>query len=454
LKRILSPARKACLSAAAALAFSLTVTALPPPEAGPALSPPVRKYLLAVGINDYTFAQPLKGCVNDATGLTATLTGAYGFDRTGSTLVVNAEATRARIIGALEHYSRLVTAGDLFVFYYSGHGYLFPDQASPQRDETRALNLAPLRAAVRGFSLPDGYYDSVIVPVDALDAAGRRPWRNFILDDELFAFFAQMTARGASVVMIADSCHSGTLGRALSTNATPKFASPDQLGFVQEALAARQVSGPIVASDLRGAYLAISAAEDDQFSWDGQPGGEDHGFFTYSLLKALAHKPGERRARLSYRELFEQAKAGAEALVGRLGLEQTPRLDTRYFNRSLNEPAFGVPESGEQSAPPVALRLLVQVESRDGQPLSDSVFALYKPEIRSVPARASQGDLLALLKTDASGLAASPMPVALPGEYWIKVVRRGYRSSITRVSLSQNPRRRGEARLLIRLDPE
>src|SRR5262245_61866683 len=114
------------------LAISAVVAANTPPLAG-------RKYALAVGVTEYS-DKPLYGCVNDAAGMLGILIGSFGFDRDASSLLTNRDATRAGILRAIERYAGLVGSGDLFVFFYSGHGTVFPDGASLDRDETQTLD--------------------------------------------------------------------------------------------------------------------------------------------------------------------------------------------------------------------------------------------------------------------------------------------------------------------------
>src|SRR5262249_32893086 len=120
------------------LAFFLAGFAVTPALAG-------HKFALVVGITQYR-DKPLYGCVNDATGMRDLLVERFGFDRADATLLTNSAATRAGIVNAIERYIARVKGGDLFVFFYSGHGTVFPDSLSADHDETQILDMSWLRA--------------------------------------------------------------------------------------------------------------------------------------------------------------------------------------------------------------------------------------------------------------------------------------------------------------------
>ena len=88
-------------------------------EAAPAItrSTPVRR-ALCIGIDEYPTA-PLFGCVNDAR-LWASTFEKLGFDSVG--LMVNAQASQAGILSALEEMVVSARPGDALVIQYSGHG--------------------------------------------------------------------------------------------------------------------------------------------------------------------------------------------------------------------------------------------------------------------------------------------------------------------------------------------
>lgn len=402
-----------------------------------AAAPAGRKYLLAVGVNAYA-SSPLRGCVNDATGMSELLIGSFGFDGAASALLTDQTATRANILGAIDRYAGLIEADDLFVFFYSGHGSLFPDQYSLERDETQALDLSYLRA--RGLNIPDGYYDSTLVPIDAGQSSAR-PWGNQILDDELYLRFSRMTARGATVILISDSCHSGSLARTLEGAGTPKFLDPETaIGARLDTLTAPKGAAKSEPRELHGRYLALTSSQDNQTSIDSVYENRNQSLFTYALRKVIG-----RGNSLNYQTLFNR---GSEIVRTLSKGEQVPRLDARFYRGSLNEPAFAVSAS---SASAGAVRLRLIVRGRGGEPISGSSFALFRPEITSVPKGIESSNTLAILRTTANGEVISDPINLKPGEYLIKTVAVGYVTFTGRARIIE---RGGVATLLVVLDPE
>lgn len=416
-----------------------------------------KKYLLSVGIIAYP-QSPLTGCVNDATNMMNLLTGEFGFDAQASRLLKDSEATRANILGSIERYINLTTRGDLFVLFYSGHGCLFPDNRSLVQDETETLDLSYLRANVQRFDLPDGHYDSALVPIDAFAQNTGRRWGNLILDDELFDMFSRMTAKGVNVILISDSCNSGTLAKSFNDEGEPKLLDPETvLGVKLNKMAIPETIEKISNRQMNGLYLSFTSSQDNQLSLDSKK--LKQGYFTYALTNVIAKMSATERKRLTYKGLFDACKYVVEEASRRT---QSPKLDNRYYSRSLDEPLFSSPVIQlSQPAPPVqasARRVRVQfiARGRNGEVIPNSSLALFRPEIQSVPAKGHilPDQTLLILRTGSAGEAVGEAPLILPGEYWIKVVCVGYESRIQRVRLTEDPQQRGYVKLLVVLNPE
>lgn len=86
------------------------------------------KYAIVVGINDYyetttkKSVYSLKGCVNDARSMKSLLINRFEFDSKNINLLTNQNATQENLINALNEAITKSKAGDVVVFYYSGHG--------------------------------------------------------------------------------------------------------------------------------------------------------------------------------------------------------------------------------------------------------------------------------------------------------------------------------------------
>ena len=128
---------------------------------------------LVIGINDYQNLTKLGTAVNDASAMHDVLRGRYGFD---SELLLN--PTRDKLIRALDRMRAELTENDNLLIYYAGHGHL----------DSRT---------------DDGFW----LPVDA----ERESTANWIAVADVTRALKGMTAK--HVLVIADSCYSGTLTR-------------------------------------------------------------------------------------------------------------------------------------------------------------------------------------------------------------------------------------------------
>ncbi|MGI5177951.1 caspase family protein [Dactylosporangium sp. CA-152071] len=231
------------------------------------------KLALCVGINDYPgVSNDLYGCRNDAADWTAALT-ARGFDV--RTLLDSAASGLAIRTGIADLLSR-TSDGDAVVITYSGHGTWVPDLDGDEPDQR----------------------DEAICPHDV---AANGP----LLDDELSTLFAT-AAPGVRVVLISDSCHSGTLtrlSRPLGDGRCPtRFLAPSTflpLGTPTHEAVAPRVTRP------RSAALLLSACRDTEYSYDATFSGRPNGAFTYVALTTLAALPPDA----TYRDWLRAIRA-------------------------------------------------------------------------------------------------------------------------------------------------
>ena len=144
-------------------------------------APVAKGIAVTIGLNEvdpdhYGGPMRLRGCVNDANDISE-IAADQGFDCKDPLL--DAKATRTAVIAAIEGAANSLEAGDIFLLHYSGHGGWVKDDGGDEddgRDETWCL------------------YDGMM------------------LDDELGRLWAAFAA-GVRVVVLSDSCHSGTVAR-------------------------------------------------------------------------------------------------------------------------------------------------------------------------------------------------------------------------------------------------
>lgn len=202
-----------------------------------------RSHALLIGCTKYDnlpVTSQLAGPSNDVVLLRRLLTGPpYRFPEeaivtlSGTLGRPDGRPTRANIEREFRRLARAVGAGDQVVIALSCHGSQQPDQDPPDPGDPE----------------PDGL-DEILLPEDVGRwDGGSGTVSNAIVDDELRAWLNAIVARGASVCLIADACHSGTVVRGVVEEVTRKVA-PEQLGIPGEAM--RQAERRAEAAGARG----------------------------------------------------------------------------------------------------------------------------------------------------------------------------------------------------------
>jgi metacaspase-1 len=118
----------------------------------------------------------LSACEFDAKDMAALATGRS----IKATLLLTKDATRAKTLSALRAAAKTLVKGDFFFLTYSGHGGQVPDVSGEEADKLDET-----------WCLYDGQ----------------------LIDDELYAELGQF-ATGVRILVLSDSCHSGTVVRA------------------------------------------------------------------------------------------------------------------------------------------------------------------------------------------------------------------------------------------------
>ncbi len=229
------------------------------------------KYAVVVGINKYeckvkkggpgrSVPYDLDGAVNDAKYLREILVGRFSFQETNITALYNENASRTRILGSLDEMLKKAGEGDMALFYYAGHGSQMKNSKSKESDGL----------------------DETIVPADACTGAPD------IRDKELARVYHKFLDKKIRLVVIMDSCYSGSAARAVYSAKQPKkrFAN---LGGGDAA----DDYHPSQKPEDRGA-LILSATLDYQSAWETTDERKlPRGLFTYSLIKVLNSVPAD-----------------------------------------------------------------------------------------------------------------------------------------------------------------
>lgn len=293
------------------------------------------KRAVCVGINEFldSGAPPLRGCVNDARNMAQILVREFGFEQGDVRVVVNQQGTRAGFLAALDWLVAGARPGDELVLFTSSHGSHIPDQSGDEGDGM----------------------DEVLVTHD-------HDWERQILsDDDLAEHFARVP-RGATMVCLWDTCHSGSMQDTDSTHyksvarptarlaagvemvASKFMAPPAGWPSVQRARArGLRSKGGIRAKGPGAPCVSVSACADEETAADAKFGGVYAGAFTHCMLECLRETPGD--------VTWEDLHARTVRKVQAQGFRQTPQLHVP--DGIARRPIFGGRVRG-RAAPPTS----------------------------------------------------------------------------------------------------
>jgi hypothetical protein len=255
-------------------------TAKPSAEKPKALS--VHIGLNAVSAAHYEgWSGELMACEFDANDLAAVAKTAG----MSSTVLLTKKATRANALAAVRSASKTLKSGDLLFITYSGHGGQIPDVTGEEDDKLDET-----------WCLYDGQ----------------------LIDDEVYLELSRFAA-GVRVLVLSDSCHSGSVVRAMPqpgttpagrskmmppavasrtyrdhkafydklqrdvVKASGKASTPDpDTALAQVAASKRRIA---IANECRASVILVSGCQDSQTSMDG----DHNGAFTEQLLRVWNH---------------------------------------------------------------------------------------------------------------------------------------------------------------------
>ncbi|WP_343702376.1 S8 family serine peptidase [Chitinophaga sp.] len=243
-------------------------------------------YSLHIGLNkvdktNYPGVPPLFAAVNDAV-FWASFAEEQGYK--GQSLH-NEDATAEAVLDVLGNYAGQMKAGDILLLTYAGHGSQLPNEKEEGFDDERNDQTWCL-------------------------------YNRELLDDELFDAFRKF-AEGTRIVVVSDSCHSGTMVRALPEELDLSALLENGLNGsmaarglrsrklpleVEQAVNARFASSlyaPLQkpykktpqAENVKAAVKLLAACQDDQTTYDG----EKNGVFTEAFME-LFKKPAFKNA--------------------------------------------------------------------------------------------------------------------------------------------------------------
>jgi len=262
------------------------------------------KRALCIGINDYPgTGSDLSGCVNDANDWSEELK-KRGFE---VTLLLDAQAKKAVMVAALTKITQDAGRDDISVITYSGHGTWVPDMDGDEADGR----------------------DEALCPHDI--GSGE-----VLTDDELYEIFSERK-RGSRIILISDSCHSGSVARMAGGSLVEgdawkfqkvKFLPPaiPLLDDVKMLAAARAVEHVKAKSKIRAAAVLLSGCQDSEYSYDAWFSGRPNGAFTHVALWCLKQLP----AGATYRDWMKTIRQHLPHAY----YPQTPQLSGSYEQKA------------------------------------------------------------------------------------------------------------------------
>jgi metacaspase-1 len=233
------------------------------------------KKAVCIGINNYPgTSNDLQGCVNDANDWCALLND-YGFE---TSLLLDSQATRQNVKTALQNLVLAVKQGDVAVLTYSGHG-------------TQSLDLGGDEGDI---------YDEAIYVYDGM-----------IVDDELRVILDKIDPL-ATMVIISDSCFSGSVTRLVPEKARPRFIPIN--GFAEDRVVRRRFLLP----ESGMPEILISGCTDSEYSYDAEIDGRYNGAMSAMAIRVIRQNPG-----LTYSEFYTLLRG----VLPSSEYPQTPQLE-------------------------------------------------------------------------------------------------------------------------------
>ena len=274
----------------------------------------IKKQAIVVGVSDYAGESNDLGGIERDVEKMKTL-----FEKWGFNVKVLYDKDSMNIVSYLDKYAGQLRDNDYFAFYYSGHGSHIPDKngdESDGEDETLVLS--------------DGQENT------------------HLIDDVLYAKFNAIKAKK---MIFFDSCHSGTVFRALHGKFQSKTISPNS---VQKTFS-KGISSVMTKSDKMSSnskYIAFSSSRDNEESLATPTGS----LFTNSIYEIFSdnnayHKSFEEIGKTLKNKVLTYAKESDDK-------EQHPSISfSKSYSSSNSFKDFMQTKSSQGTVPQTVIKL-------------------------------------------------------------------------------------------------
>jgi pimeloyl-ACP methyl ester carboxylesterase len=271
-------------------------------------------YALLVGINDYapdSRVNSLQGCVPDIQTVQAYVEDRVPPENRHILPLFNEQATRQAVIDAFRTHLCQAGSEDTVLFYYAGHG--------SQEDAPEEF-----------WTIEPDRLNETLVLYDS-----RSPNGLDLADKELAVLIGEVAQKNPHIVIIFDSCHSGSGTRnvlqEMEERRLPKSSRKRPLESYLGLLSTAEIDSlkpesrspdqnPGGWSLPRGRHVLMAACRDHETAKESPTdSGQRRGIFSRFLLQALTQTNGN----LSYRDLFQQVNALVRGNIA----AQSPQLE-------------------------------------------------------------------------------------------------------------------------------
>ena len=267
------------------------------------------KYALLIGVNDYissdtsknhpplahTYIKKLTCAVNDVNAINEIIKARYDFNSENIVTLLNKEATSDEIQLALFDMIERCQKGDVFFFYFAGHGSQIKNTLSAEPDKM----------------------DETIVPVDGL-YKGKE-----IRDKQIAVILQSFINKGILVTSIMECCHSGSMARGMDFEIQKIEASKESIA-----------DDKVYPKPEKNGALILGACQDFQeekarlFPY---PDGPRYSLFTKAFMEVMKKNDANISARDLINAINVQYKNWGDPLVASIAGN----------DERLNQPIFG-----------------------------------------------------------------------------------------------------------------